>query len=268
MLAGHDARATDLLKLLGHDLRWALVRSLARSDYRVQELADQVARPMNLVSYHLRLLREAGLVYERRSSADRRDVYCSLDLTRLARAYQAAGVALHPVLGGQVAPPPRRTPLRLLFLCTHNSARSQMAEGILRMRAGARPLTVMSAGTHPATIHPLAIAAAAELGVDIRGQQSKHLDSLRTHAFDVVVTVCDQAREECPVFGAKATRLHWSFPDPAAATGSEAERAAIFRSTAHGLARRIDYLLLQLDRDDAIDDASDDASGDTSVNVV
>lgn len=248
MPATHDANATELLKLLSHDLRWALVRGLAQSDYRVQELAEQVARPMNLVSYHLRLLREAGLVHERRSSADRRDVYCSLDLDRLAHAYQAAGAALHPVLGLPAIPAPRRTPLRLLFLCTHNSARSQIAEGLLRARAGARPLTVMSAGTHPATVHPLAVAAAAELGVDIRHHQSKHLDSLRGQSFDYVITVCDQVREECPVFGEAVTMRHWSFPDPATASGSAEERAVVFRQTAQGLARRIDHLLLELDQ--------------------
>lgn len=234
-----------LLKLLAHDLRWGLVIALAHSDLRVQELAARVARPLNLVSYHLRLLREAGLVQEHRSSADRRDIYCSLDLARLAQGYRAAGLALHPLLAG--TPAPTTTPARVLFLCTHNSARSQMAEGILRVQGAPRPLTVASAGNHPATLHPGAIAAAAGLGVDIRGQQSKHLDLFRGESFDYVITVCDQVREECPVFGGDATLLHWSIPDPAAVEGDEPTRAAVFAATAHNLAQRIEHFLARMD---------------------
>lgn len=237
----------NLFKLLAHDLRWQLVAALAHSDYRVQELARQVARPLNLVSYHLRLLREAGLVQEQRSSADRRDVYCSLNLAQLADSYGATGLALHPLLGNSGKLPPRNIPTRVLFLCTHNSARSQMAEGILRAQAESRPLTVASAGNHPATVRPEAIAAAAALGVDIHGQQSKHLDTLSGQSFDYVITVCDQVRKECPVFGRGTTMLHWSIPDPVAAQGDTDTCAAVFRRTAHTLAQRIEHFLLCLD---------------------
>src|SRR5918992_400847 len=117
---------------------------------------------------------------------------------------------------------------RVLFLCTHNSARSQMAEGLLRYLAGDR-FEVMSAGTEATSVRPEAIAAMAELGVDISGQESKTLDRYLDEPFDHVVTVCDDANEACPVFPGAKSRLHWSFRDPSRAEGSEEERLEVFR---------------------------------------
>jgi len=117
---------------------------------------------------------------------------------------------------------------RILFLCTHNSARSQMAEGLLRARGGDR-FAAFSAGTVAAEVRPLAIRAMDEIGIDIRGQWSKRLDVYRAEPFDAVVTVCDAAREACPVFPGARRTLHWSFDDPSAATGTDAERLAVFR---------------------------------------
>ena len=240
--------APDLLKLLAHDLRWQLLTALTHSDRRVQELANLVNRPMNLVSYHLRQLREAGLVQEQRSSADGRDVYCSLDLDELARRYRLGGAMLHPRLvltPGAVDPV--TTPVSVLFLCTRNSARSQMAEGLLATRAGTRPITVASAGSRPAAVDPDAVAALAALGIDISTQRSKHLDEFRGRTFDQVITVCDQVREECPVFPGDPELRHWSIPDPAAFVGPAAARRQVFAATARALARRVDHLLLTLD---------------------
>jgi arsenate reductase (thioredoxin) len=118
---------------------------------------------------------------------------------------------------------------RVLFLCTHNSARSQMAEGLLRHLAGDR-FEAYSAGTEATYVRPLAIRAMDETGEDISGQESKTLDRYLAEQFDYVITVCDDANEACPFFPGATTRLHWSLPDPSAAKGSEEERLAVFRS--------------------------------------
>ncbi len=117
---------------------------------------------------------------------------------------------------------------RVLFLCTHNSARSQMAEGLLRHLAGDR-FEVYSAGTEATSVRPEAISAMAELGVDISGQESETLERYLDEPFDYVITVCDDANEACPVFPGAKNRLHWSFRDPSRATGSEEERLGVFR---------------------------------------
>lgn len=120
------------------------------------------------------------------------------------------------------------TRTRILFLCTHNSARSQMAEGFLRHLAGDR-FEVASAGTEATRVHPLAIRAMREVGIDLGPHTSKTLDSLWHRPWDYVITVCDSANERCPLFPGPATRLHWSFDDPSQATGGEEERVAVFR---------------------------------------
>jgi len=134
-----------------------------------------------------------------------------------------------------MAPAPRR---RVLFLCTHNSARSQMAEGFLRAFAGER-FEVASAGTEATRVHPLAIRVMAEVGVDISGHASKAVDALVGQPWDYVVTVCDDAAERCPVFPGQATRLHWGFEDPSRAAGSEEERLRVFRRVRDEIAARL-----------------------------
>ncbi len=123
---------------------------------------------------------------------------------------------------------------QVLILCTANSARSQMAEGLLRALAGDR-LEVFSAGARPATVNPLAIAAMHERGIDLTAHTSKHLDQFLNQAFDYVITVCDNAAEACPLFPGPAERIHWSLPDPAAATGDHAARLAAFREVRNTL---------------------------------
>jgi arsenate reductase (thioredoxin) len=117
---------------------------------------------------------------------------------------------------------------KVLILCTGNSARSQMAEGLLRHDGGDR-FDVFSAGTRPTTVRPEAIAALAELGIDISGQRSKSVDEFAGREFDFVITVCDHAAEACPTFPGKTQRIHWSFEDPAAVEGSAEERLAALR---------------------------------------
>jgi arsenate reductase len=118
--------------------------------------------------------------------------------------------------------------MRILILCTGNSARSQMAEGLLRHDGGIA-FEVASAGTKPSFVRPEAIAVMHEIGIDISGHRSKSVDEFAGQAFDYVITVCDNARESCPVFPAATERLHWSLDDPAAVQGSEEERLAAFR---------------------------------------
>jgi arsenate reductase len=127
---------------------------------------------------------------------------------------------------------------KVLFLCTHNSARSQMAEGLLRYLAGER-FEVHSAGTEATFVRPEAIMVMAELGVDISDQESKTLERYLKEPFDYVITVCDAANEACPVFPGARRRLHWSFEDPSQATGTEEERLKIFRNVRDEIWERI-----------------------------
>lgn len=128
---------------------------------------------------------------------------------------------------------------RVLFICTHNSARSQMAEGWLRHLAGDR-YEVHSAGTEATRVRPLAIRAMDEVGIDIGDQESKTLDRYLGQTWDYVITVCDQAREACPVFPGGKRQLHWSFPDPSQAVGSDEERLAVFRLVRDAIHDRIE----------------------------
>lgn len=138
--------------------------------------------------------------------------------------------------------------LRVLFLCTHNSSRSQMAEGLLRARGGDR-YAVFSAGTHPRSVHSLAIQVMREIGVDISegaGHRAKSLDEFAGQPpMDLVVTVCDDAAEECPFFPGARRQEHWGFPDPSAVAGGEEERLAAFRSVRDAIARRIEAFVAQ-----------------------
>jgi len=127
---------------------------------------------------------------------------------------------------------------RVLFLCSHNSARSQMAEGLLRAWGGSR-FEAFSAGTEATGVRPLAIRAMAELGIDIAGQTSKTVATFEGQEFDYVITVCDDAREACPYFPGGREQVHWSFEDPAAAQGSEEERLAVFRRVRDEIGERI-----------------------------
>lgn len=246
-----SAQPLQLFSLLSDGVRWRILASLSISDRRVQEIAEMVGKPMNQISYHLARLRKAKLVRERRSDADARDVYYSLDLDRLRQLYFAAGDALHPslgsrdeVMGDSLTPHPLA---RVLFLCTENSARSQMAEGILRHFSRGQ-VEVASAGSRPTRVHPLAVRALADQGIDISSHSSKSMEEFQGERFDYVVTVCDRVREECPSFLGDPERIHWSFADPAMVEGSDHRRLLAFQSTAQELMTMIRYLLIMIER--------------------
>jgi arsenate reductase len=136
---------------------------------------------------------------------------------------------------------------RVLILCTGNSARSQMAEGLLRVMAGER-FEVESAGVSPSRVRPEAIAVMHELGIDLSSHRSKSVDEFIDQHFDYVITVCDNAREQCPVFPATTKRIHWGFDDPAAAPGDEAARLIVFHRVRDEISRRLQDWLTGLTR--------------------
>ena len=247
--AGLDAGG--FLQLAGHPLRWRLLRELARSDRRVTELTGLLGEPQNLVSYHLGKLRSARLVSARRSSADGRDSYYTVDLARFAGLLAVTGRSLHPglLLGDSALPVPEDIPgkpvARLLFLCTGNSARSQLAEALAERRSGGR-VQARSAGSHPKPLHPNALRVMREAGIDISSRQSRHLSVFAAESFDHVITLCDRVREVCPEFPGHPGRIHWSIPDPAASGGSHQQTYPAFRQLAAELETRIRYLLASL----------------------
>lgn len=235
------------MRLAGHPLRWRLLSELARSDRMVHELTGLVGHPQNLVSYHLGKLRDGGLVTARRSSADGRDAYYTVDLPRLRALLAGAGTALHPGLHiplptGDEGPGRGRGTVRVLFLCTGNSARSQMAEALVRARSGGA-IEVFSAGSRPKPLHPNARRVMREQGIDIGDHRSKHLGEFADTRFDWVITLCDRVREVCPEFPGGPEAVHWSIPDPAAAGEDDAASYPAFQHTAAELDTRVGFLL-------------------------
>jgi protein-tyrosine-phosphatase/DNA-binding transcriptional ArsR family regulator len=228
-----------LLELAGHPLRWAILCELARSDMRVRELTAALDERQSLVSYHLGRLRADGLVATRRSSFDRRDAYYRVDLPRCRALLGETGAALHPGLRlAAPAPPVPEHPARVLFLCTGNSGRSQMAEALLRDMGPGRAVA-FSAGSHPKPVHREAVRVMRARGVDIAGAESKHLSVFATDRFDYVVSLCDRVREVCPEFPGRPDTAHWSVPDPA----GDPDPPAAFARVADDLAGRIAFFL-------------------------
>jgi ArsR family transcriptional regulator, arsenate/arsenite/antimonite-responsive transcriptional repressor / arsenate reductase (thioredoxin) len=237
----------SILSALAHPLRWALVQVLVKSgDLRVFELSERTSAPQNVVSYHLKRLRDAEAVRVRRSESDSRDQYYHVDVPRLRELLGAAGQRIHPLVGSGLAVGAPMPLGRALFVCTHNSARSQMAEGWARMLGGGA-VAAFSAGSHPLAVHPDAVAVMAEHGVDLRGHHPNGVSEYDGQTFDAVVTVCDRAREQCPLFDGARWVVHWSLPDPLAIAKREA-RLAAFRLLATELRWRVEHLLAWLTR--------------------
>jgi ArsR family transcriptional regulator, arsenate/arsenite/antimonite-responsive transcriptional repressor / arsenate reductase (thioredoxin) len=234
-----------VLRLAGHPLRWRLLSELARSDRRVGELCTLAGRRQSLVSYHLRQLRDGGLVSMRRSAADGRDSYYVLDLARCGELLSSAGASLHPALAPSAGrSKPERGPVlaRVLFLCTGNSARSQIAEVLARELSGGAVSTA-SAGSHPKPLHPNAVRVMRDRGIDISGNRAKHLGEFSDERFDYVISLCDRVREVCPEFPGGPELIHWSIPDPAREPGSFEETLPAFERTTGELCERIGFLL-------------------------
>ncbi|HEY8005065.1 MAG TPA: hypothetical protein VIE16_12595 [Phenylobacterium sp.] len=251
-----DVAPPAFLQLAGHPLRWRLLGELARSDRLVHELTGLVGEAQNLVSYHLGKLRDGRLVSARRSSADGRDTYYGLDLARIGGLLSAAGGALHP--GLRLAAPPRDraaiAPARILFLCSGNSARSQMAEALARALSGGA-IEAVSAGSDPKPLHPNAVRVMREAyGLDLAGQAPKHLDAFAGQHFDWVISLCDRVREVCPDFPGHPEVVHWSIANPVTGDPDDVTYP-LFQQTAAELATRIEFLLAALaDRTPAAQD--------------
>lgn len=238
----------SFLRLAGHPVRWRLLSELSYSDRRVGELHARLELPQNLVSYHLGRLRAERVVSRRRSAADGRDCYYVLELDRCGELLAGAGSALHPGLRLGPMPPDRqdatnrRRPTRVLFLCTGNSARSQIAEALIECLGGG-VVEACSAGSHPKPLHPNAVRALRARGIDISGRRSKPLEEFARRRFDYVVSLCDRVREVCPEFPGRPDLIHWSIPDPAREGGSDQQSYPAFERTAAELARRVAFLL-------------------------
>jgi ArsR family transcriptional regulator, arsenate/arsenite/antimonite-responsive transcriptional repressor / arsenate reductase (thioredoxin) len=244
--AGAAPSPPPFLRLAGHPLRWRLLSELARSDRRVGELCALADERQSLVSYHLRQLRDGGLVSARRSLADGRDTYYVLELAQCGDLLVGAGASLHPGLAASVGSRPGRKRAlarsRVLFLCTGNSARSQMAEALAeQMSAGA--VRASSAGSHPKPLHPNAVRVMRERGIDLAGRRSKQLGEFTGRRFDYVISLCDRVREVCPEFPGNPQAIHWSIRDPAREPGTDEETLPAFERTAAELETRIGFLL-------------------------
>lgn len=252
-MAPSGQAAPAFVRLAAHPLRWRLLSELAASDYRVRELVELVAQPQNLVSYHLRLLRSHGLITASRSSFDGRDSYYHLDLDRCSHELAAAGSALHPALRIDPTALPTASPTvaaarserpAVLFACTGNSARSPIAEALLRHRAAGH-VSVTSAGSHPKpNLHPNTVRVLHEdYEIDIADQRPRHLDTVAGRRLSYVISLCDKVREVCPEFSHQPRRIHWSIPDPATAGDTDRASYSTFRRAAAEIDTRIRYLL-------------------------
>jgi protein-tyrosine-phosphatase len=244
----HEVTPQAFLQLAGHALRWQLLRELAHSDRMVNELSELIGEPQNLVSYHLGKLRDGRLVTARQSAADRRDTYYTADLTRIGKLLSGTAGALHPGIrlvpaAGEEARNGRT--VRVLFLCTGNSARSQMAEALARSRSNGT-IRSYSGGSQPKAMHPNAVRVMREEhGLDLSGLATKHFNVFAGKKFDWVISLCDRVREVCPPFPGSPQTVHWSMANPATGEADDITYP-LFQQTAAELATRIDFLLAAL----------------------
>ena len=248
MLAAADHAGSApprFLRLAGHPLRWRLLSELARSDRRVGELCGSGPAPEPGLLPPGQL-RDGGLVSTRRSSADGRDTYYVLDLARCGELLSSAGASLHPGLAPTTRSPagrePGGPPARVLFLCTGNSARSQIAEALAAQLSGGA-LEAASAGSHPKPLHPNAVRVMRDRGIDSPVVARSTSSEFAAQRFDCVISLCDRVREVCPEFPGGPELIHWSMPDPAREPGRDEETLPAFERTATELGTRIGFLI-------------------------
>ena len=195
----------------------------------------------------------------RRSAADGRDTYYVLDLARCGELLSSAAVALHPA----IAPPPRRRPrrelgaphTRVLFLCTGNSTRSQLAEALCEQLSGGA-VSAASAGSRPRPLHPNAMRVMRERGIDISGRRPKYLGEFADQRFDYVISLCDRVREVCPEFPGGPELIHWSIPDPAREPGHDNDTLPAFERTADELCTRIGFLIEAIEHTTSVEEVT------------
>ena len=182
----------------------------------------------------------------RRSAADGRDTYYVLDLARCGKLLSSTGASLHPGLAPTPRPrtarEPASKPARVLFLCTGNSARSQIAEALAEQLSDGA-VGAASAGSHPKPLHPNALRVMRDRGIDLAERRSKHRSEFATQRFDYVISLRDRVREVCPEFPEWPELIHWSIPDPAREPGSDEETLPAFERTATELCTRIGFLV-------------------------
>jgi len=235
------------LRLAGHPLRWRLLSELASSDRRVGELCALAGRRQSLVSYHLRQLRDGGLVSMRRSAADGRDSYYVLDLARCGELLSSAGASLHPGLVPIPRPRAAREPgsalARVLFLLHRQQRSLADRRGALRAAVRRRGERGQARAAIPSRCMPTAVRVMRERGIDLAGRRSKRLDEFAAERFDYVISLCDRVREVCPEFPDWPELIHWSIPDPAREPGSDEETLPAFERTATELCTRIGFLI-------------------------
>jgi arsenate reductase len=256
-------KAAETMKALADPYRLHILDLLTQGEACHSELKEQVGLRPNLLSHHLRVLRQAGLVRTRHDTMDGRWIYYAVNKDNLAYWRAWLGQFLDPARvqdrSALCGPEGRQTSENrphsdeadrkhkrfVLFLCTGNSCRSQMAEAIVNTRLNDE-WAAFSAGTQPAgCVHPLAVESLAEIGIDWRGHSAKHADEFRTIPFDLIVTLCDNAKKNHPAWldQSQPVPFHLGFPDPARATGSEAEVRTTFRSVRDAIAEQMPALL-------------------------
>jgi protein-tyrosine-phosphatase len=248
MLNQNLETAISALRNFGEPNRLTIIALLSTGPMLVGDICIASGLPLTLVSQHLRVLRESGMVWAKRDGKDARAVWYSLNperikeiQTALSMVFDMAKMVDRRIFETKQSPELFREKFRVLFLCSGNSARSQMAEALLQ-HYGSGLMEARSAGTHPREVHPLTIKVLSEIGIDTTGLKAKHYSVFGQESFRYVITVCDRANEECPDFHGDYQRIHWSIADPVKGE-NEDELINVFKQTRQELAGRIDLFV-------------------------
>jgi ArsR family transcriptional regulator, arsenate/arsenite/antimonite-responsive transcriptional repressor / arsenate reductase (thioredoxin) len=228
--------------------RLAIISLLSTGPMLVGDICNASGLPLTLVSQHLRVLRESGMVRAERDGKDARAVWYSLNPQRIKEIQKALSMVFDMTKIVDRRIPEAKQGLNfkgekfsVLFLCSGNSARSQMSEALLQ-HYGKGLIEGRSAGTHPRKVHPLTVKVLEEIGLDTTGLKTKHYSVFSRESFRYVITVCDRANEECPDFKGDYQRIHWSIADPVK-DGNEDELVNVFKQTRQELAERIELFV-------------------------